>query len=148
MVKAFLQCVNSAVHSASHGNMLLTASLHLLALLLLLCRDAWQALQLSRDPAVLCELVKCLPALIRALGPAITVQELLPSLAGLLQAHLAWIAGQLVAVMAELLELLPPSSQDMLLKVRPEGCSLLQVEKLVESRLLQPCSVARRECLL
>jgi hypothetical protein len=86
-------------------------------------RDAWQALQVSRDPAVLCELVKSLPGLINALGPAITVQELLPSLAGLLQAHLTWVAGQLVAVMAELLELLPPSSQDLLFKVSCQlGC--------------------------
>lgn len=82
------------------------------------CRGAWQALQLSRDPAVLCALVTCLPGLISTLGPSATVHELLPSLAGLLQAHLTWIAGQLVAVMAELLELLPPSSQDVLLKVR------------------------------
>lgn len=87
----------------------------------LLCRDAWHALQLSRDPTVLCEVVKCLPSLVAALGPAISVHELLPALAGLLQAHLSWIAGQVVPVMADLLELLPPSSQDMLLKVGRAG---------------------------
>eukprot|EP00775_Hariotina_reticulata_P013021 gene13021-13150_t len=80
-------------------------------------RDAWHALQSSRDPAVLCELVAGLPGLVAALGPAITGAELLPALATLLQNHLTWISSKLVAVMAQLLEALPASGQDMLLKV-------------------------------
>lgn len=90
--------------------------------LLPLSRDAWHALQTSRDPAVLCELIKCMPSLVTALGPAITCQELMPALAYLLQSHLSWIAAELVPVLGELMEILPPSSQDLILKVgRPSS---------------------------
>lgn len=78
---------------------------------------------MSRDPAVLCELIKCLPGLISALGPAITCQELMPALAVLLQSHLTWVAPQLVAVLGDLMEVLPPSGQDMLLKVGLGRCT-------------------------
>lgn len=81
------------------------------------CRDAWHALQSSRDPQVLCEVVSCLPRLMAALGPVLTHRELLPALAALLQSHLTWVAGQLVHVMADLLQQLPPSGHEMLLKV-------------------------------
>jgi hypothetical protein len=81
------------------------------------CRDAWQSLQTSRDPAVLCELVGCLPSLVSCLGPAVTGAELLPALAALLHNHLTWISSRLVRVMAPLLEVLPASGRDMVLKV-------------------------------
>ena len=81
------------------------------------CRDAWHALQASRDPAVLCEVVSCMPQLMAALGPVLTHREMFPALAGLLQSHLSWIAGQLVLVMADLLPLLPSSGHELLLKV-------------------------------
>jgi len=81
------------------------------------CRDAWHALQSSRDPQVLCAVVSCMPRLMAALGPVLTHREMLPALAALLQSHLTWVAGQLVQVMADLLQQLPPSGHDMLLKV-------------------------------
>lgn len=89
-------------------------------------RDAWQSLQMSRDPAVLCELLKSMPSLMSALGPATTCQELMPAFAMLLQSHLGWIAGELVLVMGELMETLPPSCQELLLKVN-YAPSILQI---------------------
>lgn len=80
-------------------------------------RDAWHALQASRDPAVLCEVVNCLPQLMASLGPILAHREMLPALAGLLQAHLGWVGGHLVQVMADLLPHLPPSGHELLLKV-------------------------------
>lgn len=81
------------------------------------CRDAWHALQASRDPAVLCEVVNCLPQLMAALGPVLTHREMCPALAGLLQSHLTWVGGQLVQVMADLFTHLPPTGHELLLKV-------------------------------
>lgn len=81
------------------------------------CRDAWHALQASRDPAVLCEVVNCLPQLMAALGPVLTHREMCPALAGLLQSHLTWVGGQMVQVMADLLTHLPPTGHELLLKV-------------------------------
>lgn len=81
------------------------------------CRDAWHALQASRDPAVLCEVVSCLPLLVVALGPVLTHREVFPALTSLLHSHLNWISGHLVQVMVDLLEQMPRSGHEVLLKV-------------------------------